>query len=152
MRVLEKFIAIFFLVMASLFTLAPSTFAKPQRIDAEKLILGEWAPPDMNAVIMFKHCGDALCAELVDHEFKKVAETDVKNPDPNLRDRPLIGVRILEGLRMVAKAKWKDGTFYDPRTGKTYTPKIKVLDSNHVKITGCIGPGLCKGYVWTRVK
>ena len=30
------------------------------------------------------------------------------------------------------------------------TAKVKLLDKEHLEIAGCIGPGLCKGYVWER--
>ncbi|MEM9619349.1 MAG: DUF2147 domain-containing protein [Pseudomonadota bacterium] len=119
--------------------------------DVMEAVLGEWEPPDMDAVISIRECGDALCADLVRHNYENVTITDINNPDPAMRERPLQGVRILDGLRRVKNDRWKDGRLYDPRTGKTYLSKLKILDRDHLKITGCIGPGLCKGYVWMRV-
>lgn len=104
----------------------------------------------MDAIIAIAKCGEMLCAELVRHKYETFADTDVNNPDPALRKRPLKGLRIIEGLRAVKQGKWRGGAFYDPRTGKTYLPKLKVLDENRLRISGCIAPGLCKGYVWTR--
>lgn len=46
---------------------------------------------------------------------------DDENPDPALRERSLLGVQILDGFVYNAKKEeWKDGTIYDPKSGKTY--------------------------------
>lgn len=46
---------------------------------------------------------------------------DDENPDEALRNRPIVGLQILEGFKYNAKKKeWKDGTIYDPKSGKTY--------------------------------
>ena len=114
-------------------------------------VFGFWAPPDMDAIISIATCGETLCARLVRHDYNDIAQTDVNNPNPALRARPLEGLAIIDGLRAVRRGVWRGGAFYDPRTGKTYSPKVKLLDDNRVRISGCIAPRLCKGYVWTRV-
>jgi uncharacterized protein (DUF2147 family) len=46
---------------------------------------------------------------------------DDENPDESLRDRSIVGLQILEGFEYNAKdEEWKDGTIYDPKSGKTY--------------------------------
>ncbi|NQU85589.1 MAG: DUF2147 domain-containing protein [Mariniphaga sp.] len=46
---------------------------------------------------------------------------DDENPDPALRDRSVVGLQILEGfVYNEKKEEWKDGTIYDPKSGKTY--------------------------------
>jgi len=115
-------------------------------------VYGEWTPPDMDAVISIRNCGEVLCAELVTHDYTKLAAHDIKNPDPALRDRALLGVKILDGLRMTGRLKWGGGELYDPRTGKSYSSRVKILDSGRLKITGCISAYLCKGYIWTRAR
>ena len=112
-------------------------------------VYGDWVNPDMDAVISIRPCGSELCAELIDHDYVDVS-TDIMNPNPDLRQRPLLGVHILEGLKKTAEKKWQKGKLYDPRTGKTYASKVKIINANALKISGCVGPGLCKGYVWTR--
>ncbi|MEL7487662.1 MAG: DUF2147 domain-containing protein [Pseudomonadota bacterium] len=133
------------LLLAMAFAVAPASAGEPS-FD----LAGEWTPPNMDAVIRLQHCGDTLCADLVRHAYGALSDRDVNNPDETLRSRPLLGVRILDGFMMASARKWRGGSLYDPRTGRTYWSKIKVLDDNALKITACIGPGLCKGYVWTR--
>lgn len=49
------------------------------------------------------------------------APKDDENPDPALRERSLIGLQILDGFVYNAdKKEWKDGSIYDPKSGKTY--------------------------------
>jgi uncharacterized protein (DUF2147 family) len=46
---------------------------------------------------------------------------DDENPDPELRDRSIVGLQILNGFVFDAdKEEWKDGSIYDPKSGKTY--------------------------------
>ena len=46
---------------------------------------------------------------------------DDDNPNPELRDRPLIGLQILSGLGFDEKeGEWTGGRIYDPKSGKTY--------------------------------
>ncbi len=46
---------------------------------------------------------------------------DDENPDETLRERSIIGIQILNGFEYNTKDKeWKDGTIYDPKSGKTY--------------------------------
>jgi len=46
---------------------------------------------------------------------------DDENPDPALRERSIVGLQILKGFDYDSgKKEWKDGTIYDPKSGKTY--------------------------------
>jgi uncharacterized protein (DUF2147 family) len=46
---------------------------------------------------------------------------DDENPDESLQSRSIIGIQILNGFEYNAKDKeWKNGTIYDPKSGKTY--------------------------------
>ena len=118
-------------------------------------VYGDWVPPDGDAIIHIDRCsesGKKLCAQLVQHAYSDLSKKDALNADADLRDRPLIGVNILEGLKMSGTRSWKGGDLYDPRTGKTYHAKVKLLSETKLKIIGCIAPGLCKGYVWKRAQ
>lgn len=50
---------------------------------------------------------------------------DSLNPEPALRERPLIGMDFITGLKFNSrKGEWKDGKMYDPQEGKSYHVKI----------------------------
>ena len=79
-------------------------------------------------------------------------DTDEKNPDPALRDRPLIGLELFAGFEYKGKGKWKGGTIYDPNSGKTYQCIITRVDANTLKVRGFIGVSLLgRTELWTRV-
>jgi uncharacterized protein (DUF2147 family) len=46
---------------------------------------------------------------------------DINNPDPDKRDRALVGLIFCKGFVFdEEKAQWTAGTIYDPDNGKTY--------------------------------
>lgn len=46
---------------------------------------------------------------------------DDKNPDESLQSRSVVGIQILNGFEYNAKdEEWKNGTIYDPKSGRTY--------------------------------
>ncbi len=150
---LQTFFALAGISLALLITVAPNAAwaEMPSHGGATISLTGDWETPDMDAVISIRQNGEVLYADLVQHDYTGLTSQDINNPDPAKRTRPLLGVRILDGLRRVKENRWKGGELYDPRTGKTYLSELKFLDQNRLKIIGCIGPGLCKGYVWRRV-
>ena len=146
-------LAIFYAWTAS-DAMAVSDDAAPGGARQETALSGVFISPMGDAVIGFGPCDqeeEALCGKVVAQTFAPDVEHDILNPDPELRKTEIIGLTILDGLRLVAENTWKGERFYDPRTGKTYRARIKMLDGERVKIWGCIAAGLCKGYVWTRV-
>lgn len=67
------------------------------------------------------------------------APKDDKNPKESLRDRPLIGVQILDGFVYSAdKQEWKEGKIYDPKSGKTYDCYAWFENDNLLKLKGFV--------------
>ena len=62
-------------------------------------------------------------------------EHDGKNPTEALRARPICGLPILEGLAQTSDA-WDGGKIYDPREGKTFDVKMKLLDDGKLEVRG----------------
>lgn len=78
---------------------------------------------------------------------------DLNNPNPQLRQRPILGLRILEGFAFQGRDRWAGGTIYDPSNGKTYTCKMRLTDHDTLKVRGYVGvPLLGRTAVWTRVR
>jgi len=121
--------------------------------DSKSSVYGEWIPPDQDAIIRIEPCHQntmSLCATLIKHAYSSLSTADAQNPNGTLKDRPLIGINILSNLKPNNRKNWRGGKLYDPRTGKSYFAKLKLLGQDKIQISGCIGPGLCKGYVWHR--
>jgi uncharacterized protein (DUF2147 family) len=74
---------------------------------------------------------------------------DLHNPDPALRQRPVIGVRVIRGMKPSGPGRWTGGKLYDPETGRSYTGRLHARSDGRLDVTGCIA-FLCQTQVWTR--
>ncbi len=117
-------------------------------------IIGKWLNPSGADQIWIYKVGDKYFGKL---GWIKVPDEDGKpkmdknNPDPALRTRPDLNLELLKDFTFDGKT-WEDGTIYDPKSGKTYSCKMTLID-NTLKIRGYIGISLFgRTEVWTRVK
>jgi len=113
-------------------------------------ITGDWVNADRTAVIRIAPCGPLLCGSTVRILARgpKVPSTDVNNPDPRLRPRPLAGLRVLWGFSR-SGAVWAGGRAYDPKSGKSYRARLTLNPNGTLKVTGCIAI-FCRSQQWTR--
>jgi uncharacterized protein (DUF2147 family) len=80
-------------------------------------------------------------------------KVDRENPDPDLRDRPIVGIDLLADFEYTGKAQWKRGRIYDPKNGKTYKCNIKLQDEDTLKVRGYIGTSILgRTTIWTRAE
>jgi uncharacterized protein (DUF2147 family) len=110
---------------------------------------GTWLNPENQSNVEFYKCGDGLCAKIT-----KVADgqkTDDKNPDAAKRNRPVVGLVIMEGAKKSGDKKWS-GTLYNRADGKSYSGTVTVKDRNTVDLSGCVALVLCRTTTWTRVR
>lgn len=80
-------------------------------------------------------------------------KVDDKNPDVKLQNRPIMGLRLLEGFVYDKDDnEWVDGKIYDPKTGKTYSCYMWFeKDPDKLSVKGFIGFSLIgREVVWTR--
>jgi uncharacterized protein (DUF2147 family) len=81
-------------------------------------------------------------------------KVDAKNPDKQLRNRPMLGLPLLSGFSYDAsKNEWKGGTIYNPASGKTYHCIMKLDGNNRLEIHGYIGAawmGLGQSAYWPK--
>ena len=88
-----------------------------------------------------------------DPDKERPSDVDELNPDPALRQRPLMGLTIMEGFTAGGDGKWKNGKIYDPNSGKTYKCKLTQIDSDTLELRGYIGISLLgRTEKWTRKK
>ena len=110
---------------------------------------GVWVTADGDGWVEITREGDLYHGAIVGPTND--GRLDDENPDPALRDRPLFGLRILEGFQDAGKGKWEDGTIYDPNNGKTYSCVIELEDEKTLKVRGFIGVSLFgRTERWTR--
>ena len=98
-------------------------------------------------------CGDGYCGRIVWLSSSSADEgpaLDDKNKDEDLRSRPLLGIEVMKDFRFDGKDTWRDGKFYAHRKGKTVSPKLTLIDPDHLKIQVKI-LFVKKSFVWRRV-
>lgn len=77
---------------------------------------------------------------------------DLNNPNPELRDQPIMGLVLAKDFEYAGNNKWVGGTIYDPDNGKTYRCKAKLADDDTLKVRGFVGISLIgRTTQWTRV-
>jgi uncharacterized protein (DUF2147 family) len=109
---------------------------------------GEWLVAKQLARIRIADCDGRLWGVV---SWETRPGTDSKNPDPNLRSRPTLGMPILLGMAPSKPNQW-DGQIYNSEDGHTYSASIKLLDPNTLRVQGCFLGFLCGGENWTRVE
>ncbi len=118
--------------------------------------VGVWLTQTGNSRIRIADCGGALCGTIIwlkepnDPETGK-PKTDKHNSDASKRNRPLIGVQIVLGMKPAGNGKWS-GQVYNAEDGKTYSGNLTFSGGNGLQLQGCALGGLvCKGQNWTKV-
>jgi len=113
-------------------------------------IAGTWLVEDGSGKVEVADCGDGTpCGTLIWTDPAQGEPIDGNNPDPELRNRSLIGTDLFWGFKR-KKTKWSSGKIYDARSGKTYKSKLQLKEDGTLRVKGCIGP-ICQGETWTRV-
>lgn len=114
-------------------------------------LAGAWRTQTHRALVTISACENgAPCGALVwvDPELTNGATTDMRNPDRRMRNRPLVGLRILWGFKSEA-TEWASGYVYNPDTGQTFSASLRLLSEDTLLVTGCFGP-LCRSERWIR--
>ena len=78
---------------------------------------------------------------------------DKENPDPELKNKPILGLLIMKKLKYKKYGYWSGGSIYDARSGKTYSLEVNMDEKDVLKLRGYFGISLIgRTTTWTRVK
>lgn len=110
---------------------------------------GVWLNPENKSHTEFYKCGDGLCAKIVKVEDGQ--KTDDKNPDPAKRNRPIVGLMIMENAKKTGPTKWS-GTLYNRADGKSYSGTVTVKSKDAVDLSGCVAAVFCRTSTFSRVR
>lgn len=120
------------------------------------LILGQWVNATGEAHIEIFKKNDKFYGKIIwlkaPKDEKGNPKTDIKNPDPDLKSKPVMGLELLRDF-VYEDGKWTDGKIYDPKSGKTYSCNITDKGNGQLNIRGYIGISLIgRSETWKRVK
>jgi len=134
--------------------LAPCSQSQAASVDPT----GYWYKPDAereSKIQVFK-CGagkSQLCAKIAwlkdPNDSKGKPLHDIRNEDPSLRDRAIVGMLIFSGLAPSAPATWT-GKIYNPEDGHTYTATLTMVSRTEIRLRGCKAWLLCGEKQWLR--
>lgn len=119
-------------------------------------VVGIWQTQEKDGTMQVYACGNKYCGKLLkgsdivnsDGSSKK----DVENPDPNLRSRDIVGMRILKGLVFDGEQYYEEGRIYNASNGKTYNCYVW-LEDGVLHLRGYLGiPALGQTSKWNRVQ
>lgn len=131
------------LAALALFAAAPAVAA-----DA---VTGSWMTDGKDGIIEIAPCGPKICGRLVRMLAPpKGPAVDRNNPDPALRNRPLLGLAVLNGF--VAEGDAWRGQAYDPKAGKSYNTTLERTGPDTLNVRGCLVAFLCRTVSWTRAR
>lgn len=119
-------------------------------------ILGKWVNSSGEANIEIFRKGDKYFGKIASlkepKDEKGAVKTDFKNPQDNLKSRPILGMELLKNFTY-DKGKWVDGTIYDPKTGKTYSCNMNIKPNGDLNVRGYVGISLIgRSDTWKRAK
>lgn len=115
---------------------------------------GIWKMANGKVTVRISACGQKLCGTVVG--LKKPLDKhgrpkrDKENPVQALRQRPVIGLTILNDMRPAGGGQW-DGTIYNPDDGNTYTSHMVLQNADTMKVDGCVTI-ICKSMKFIRVQ
>ncbi|HZV82715.1 MAG TPA: DUF2147 domain-containing protein [Geobacteraceae bacterium] len=126
-------------------------------------ILGLWEVEDGSGRIEILRCGEKYCGRIAWLKEPNYPADDRggmggkplldrENPSRELRDRPQMGLRIMEGYTFRGDNRWDGGTIYNTENGKSYKSSLSLLSPDRLKLRAFIGISLLGGStVWKRV-
>ncbi len=119
---------------------------------------GYWMKPDAereSKIQVFK-CGTSktqLCAKIIwlkePNDSRGKPLHDIRNEDPSMRDRPIVGLTIFTALSPSAPSTWT-GSIYNPEDGHTYSATLTLVSRRQILLRGCKAWLLCGEKQWLR--
>ena len=118
-------------------------------------IAGTWITADGKAHVTIAQCGEAYCGAiswLKEPEKNGKPVLDDKNPDDQLRSRPILGMQLMWGFVYDGDGVWTGGRVYDPESGDEYRGKLKLVDADTIELRGYVMiPLFGRTETWKRV-
>ncbi len=104
--------------------------------DVRSEVFGVWASPKGTIFAIAENAGQ-LQAEIIGMRKPRL---DAKNPVPQLRDRPVVGLQVLRNCEF-KRGAWR-GRIYDPGSGHTFKSHIKRAADGSLRVRGYVGLAL----------
>jgi len=110
-------------------------------VSGQNRITGTWITAEGKAHVTITKCGEAYCGSIT--WLKEPVKNgkpvlDDKNPDEQLRSRPILGMQFMRGFLYDGEGEWTGGRVYDAESGDEYRAKLKLVDQDTMELRGYI--------------
>ena len=130
--------------------LAPALGHSAGPAEGANAIEGVWVTSDGEGYVEITHASGVYQGTIIGGPDGP-PRFDDNNPDPQLRDRPLLGLTIMTGFTPNGEGKWTGGRIYDPNNGKTYKCTLELAKDGTLKVRGYVGISwFGRTETWTR--
>ena len=112
--------------LAAALSLAALLGAQPvQAADPGTPLLGEWWTPGFGARVRIETCADTVCGRIVWAWDETPAD---------IADRsPLVGRKVIDGMRADAAGRWSGGHLYNPEDGREYKGSLHLQKAHGIE-------------------
>jgi uncharacterized protein (DUF2147 family) len=107
---------------------------------------GTWLTASGETRVRIAPCGANMCGTVA---WVSKPGKDEKNENASLRDRNLVGIRLVT-MTPAGAGKW-NGSLYDYTSGKTYSGSMTYSGGNTLTMQGCVAGIFCRSSSWTKV-
>jgi uncharacterized protein (DUF2147 family) len=120
-------------------------------------VLGTWFNGSKESKIEIFKCNDRYCGRIVwlkePNNAEGLPKIDKNNPDTKLQNRPVLGMVLMRDFIYGGDNVWDKGEIYDPKSGKTYSCKMALVNPNRLDVRGFLGISLIgRTDTWTRAQ
>ena len=130
--------------MKTLFILATLLLLHSEKSITAEQIIGKWMSEDKDIAVEIFKKNNSYSAQVIwflcDPKTPEMRSfKDIENPDPKLRNRPWLGMLVVNDLKFDGKSEWKDGNIYDPNSGRTYKSVVRLQSPDSLIVRGYWG-------------
>jgi len=119
------------------------------------VVLGVWLTGDGKAKVEVYRCDENYCGRIIwlrDPLKEGKPAVDDKNPEEQLRGRPVLGLTLMREFAYEGDRVWSGGKVYDPESGNDYSGKITLTDESTLDLRGYVLlPLFGRTETWKRV-
>lgn len=103
-------------------------------------ILGKWMNANKDLAVEVYKQNEQYRARVIwfacYNNTKMSDYNDTENPNKALRNRPWLGLEVLNSLTYNGGTEWNKGSIYDPNTGHTFSSVCRLENPNKLKVRG----------------
>jgi uncharacterized protein (DUF2147 family) len=132
---------------------APTSAKVSDTADPLKAVSGLWYTEGREGGVELYPCGDEICGRLywLNDAADDNISRDERNPDPDLRERPLCHLQFIGGFKPTEDYHYNNGWIYSPRHGAEFNAHMTLLNHDTLKVRGYLFfPALGQSQIWKR--